>query len=208
MGAVSAVAVTSVVAGIQSPQGWGTPGWTETITAGDVVEANSETTVSRAGDRPAVTDAERESQAALARRQAEEIAAQRQREADAARAREEKAAQERKAKEAAEREIQAAIDDPRSAAREMLPEFGWEESQFSCLDSLWHGESNWDHTATNPSSGAYGIPQSLPASKMAAAGPDWESNPLTQIRWGLGYISDVYGDPCSADSFKSGHGWY
>lgn len=215
VGAVSVVAVSSVLAGLQGAQGWGGPGWTDAITADDSAQANASTEVSRSGERPALSAAEQRESADITKRQAEEIAAQRAREAEAAQAREEEAARKReeeaarkREEEAAAKKVQAAVDDPRGAARQMLPEFGWEESQFSCLDSLWRGESNWDHTATNPSSGAYGIPQSLPASKMASAGADWESNPLTQIRWGLGYIEDVYGDPCSADNFKSGHGWY
>ena len=61
---------------------------------------------------------------------------------------------------------------------------------------------------TNPSSGAYGIPQALPAAKMASAGSDWRTNPVTQIRWGLDYIESAYGSPCAAESFKQGHGWY
>ncbi len=69
-------------------------------------------------------------------------------------------------------------------------------------------ESGWRVDADNPSSSAYGIPQALPGSKMASAGADWATNPVTQIRWGLGYIADRYGSPCSAWSFKNGNGWY
>ena len=85
---------------------------------------------------------------------------------------------------------------------------GDEASEFDCLDSLWEKESGWDIHADNPSSSAYGIPQALPGSKMASAGPDWETNPVTQIRWGLGYIQDRYGSPCGAWGFKQGHNWY
>lgn len=97
---------------------------------------------------------------------------------------------------------------PREIARAMLPEYGWDSVQYSCLDQLWISESNWDHTATNPTSGAYGIPQSLPAGKMASAGPDWRTNPATQIEWGLEYIRLSYGTPCSANSFKIANNWY
>ncbi len=90
----------------------------------------------------------------------------------------------------------------------MLPAYGWDSSQFACLDQLWIGESNWDHTATNPTSGAYGIPQALPPGKMSTAGPDWRTNPATQIEWGLKYISLSYGTPCSANQFKLANGWY
>jgi hypothetical protein len=98
--------------------------------------------------------------------------------------------------------------DPRDIARAMLPEFGFSASEFSCLDALYVSESGWNPHADNPSSSAYGIPQALPGSKMASAGPDWETNPVTQIRWGLGYIQDRYGSPCSAWSFKQGNNWY
>ncbi len=90
----------------------------------------------------------------------------------------------------------------------MLSSYGWGMDQWSCLDSLWQRESNWNHTAMNPSSGAYGIPQSLPGSKMASAGADWQTNPATQIRWGLGYIQGRYGSPCGAWGHSQARGWY
>ena len=93
-------------------------------------------------------------------------------------------------------------------AMSMLGSFGWPASQFGCLDSLWGHESGWSVTATNPSTGAYGIPQALPGSKMASAGADWQTNAATQIRWGLGYIKQLYGSPCGAMSHESATGWY
>ena len=118
---------------------------------------------------------------------------------------------ERKALEAKRDAIIArAKDDPRAAARVLLPEYGWDDSQFSCLDNLWEGESGWNYRAENPSSGAYGIPQSLPGSKMASVAPDWRENPVTQITWGLQYIESRYGSPCSARAqwqSRSPH-WY
>jgi hypothetical protein len=98
--------------------------------------------------------------------------------------------------------------DPRDIAMALLAEFGWSSDQFSCLDSLYTRESNWNVYADNPSSTAYGIPQALPGSKMASVGPDWETNPVTQIRWGLGYIEDRYGSPCGAWSHSQSSGWY
>ncbi len=98
--------------------------------------------------------------------------------------------------------------DPRSVAQAMLPEFGFGADQFGCLDSLWQKESGWNPSASNPSSGAHGIPQALPGSKMASAGADWADNPATQIRWGLGYIRDRYGSPCSAWGHSQANGWY
>jgi hypothetical protein len=84
---------------------------------------------------------------------------------------------------------------------------GWAPSEFSCLVSLWNRESGWNTHAANPS-GAYGIPQSLPGSKMASAGGDWQNSYQTQITWGLGYISGSYGSPCGAWGHSNAYGWY
>jgi hypothetical protein len=98
--------------------------------------------------------------------------------------------------------------DPRTIARAMLPAFGFGTDQFGCLDSLYNRESGWNVHADNPSSSAYGIPQSLPGSKMASAGSDWADDAATQIRWGLGYIKGRYGTPCGAWGHSESHGWY
>jgi hypothetical protein len=128
-----------------------------------------------------------------------------------------KAAQEKAAvaeeKAAAEKKAQAklASEDsgtPQQIAQAMLGQFGWSSSQFSCLDSLWTGESGWQVTAYNPNTGAYGIPQAVPGSKMRSAGPDWQTSAYIQIRWGLGYIQATYGSPCSAWQHEETDGWY
>ncbi len=85
---------------------------------------------------------------------------------------------------------------------------GFEIDQFPCLDKLFTKESGWNHKARNPSSGAYGIPQALPGSKMASKGDDWETNPKTQILWGLGYIEGRYETPCKAWAYMQDVGWY
>ena len=108
----------------------------------------------------------------------------------------------------AARAADRAVADPKSVARAMLADYGWSDGQFNCLDSLWTRESNWNYRAENPSSGAYGIPQALPGDKMASVGSDWRTNPATQIKWGLGYISDVYGTPCGAWEHSQSVGWY
>ncbi len=97
---------------------------------------------------------------------------------------------------------------PKAIAADMVAARGWGSDQFSCLDRLWERESNWNPSAQNPSSGAYGIPQSLPGSKMASVGSDWRTNPATQITWGLNYISGRYGTPCGALSHSDSRGWY
>ena len=101
--------------------------------------------------------------------------------------------------------------DPGSAqgiARELAAARGWGDDEFSCLVQLWTKESGWRVNAENRSSGAYGIPQALPGSKMASVGDDWRTNPATQITWGLNYIGGRYGTPCGAWSSFLGKGWY
>lgn len=101
----------------------------------------------------------------------------------------------------------ALVGSPRDIARVLVARQGWSSTQFGCLDRLWTRESNWQTTAQN-SSGAYGIPQSLPASKMAAMGSDWRTNPITQIRWGLWYIANAYGAPCAALDHSYRYNYY
>jgi hypothetical protein len=101
--------------------------------------------------------------------------------------------------------------DPGSAqsiAYNMLASFGFSPSTFfGCLKDMWDRESGWRYDAEN-ASGAYGIPQALPGSKMASAGADWQTNPATQIKWGLGYIKAIYGDPCKAWAFWQVNHYY
>lgn len=99
-------------------------------------------------------------------------------------------------------------DRSRSYAQEEATKYGWGASQFECLNKLWERESNWRHTADNPKSSAYGIPQALPGSKMASEGSDWETNPKTQIRWGLRYIDSRYSNPCNAWQHFTKKNWY
>lgn len=104
-----------------------------------------------------------------------------------------------------------ATPDPGTAqaiAYNMVKAKGWGDDQFACLVALWNKESGWRVNAYNASSGAYGIPQALPGSKMGSAGADWETNPATQIAWGLGYIGGRYGTPCGAWSHSQSVGWY
>jgi hypothetical protein len=115
-------------------------------------------------------------------------------------------AAERAARSAQRRALLSA--NPKVVAHAMLVKYGWGASQFSCLDRLWTRESKWSLTATNPSSGAYGIPQALPGTKMASAGSDWRHNPLTQISWGLSYIRLRYSSPCGAWAHSEASGWY
>jgi hypothetical protein len=99
------------------------------------------------------------------------------------------------------------VRDPRAYARLLLQQRGW-SGQFTCLNLLWNRESGWNYQAYNPSSGAYGIPQALPGSKMASIASDWRTNPATQIKWGLNYIAERYGTPCGAWGHSQATGWY
>ena len=99
-------------------------------------------------------------------------------------------------------------EDPRSLAKPLVAAQGWSDSEYQCLVLLWNRESQWNPYAENSSSGAYGIPQALPGSKMASAGADWRTNPITQINWGIGYIKGRYGTPCSAWAHSNAVGWY
>ena len=153
-------------------------------------------------------------EAAVAKKAAEEAAA-----AEAARvAAEEAAAAAAAAKQTAPRassggapalaQSGTSAAEAQATARGMLAARGWGDDQFSCLVSLWNKESGWNYQAYNRSSGATGIPQALPGSKMASAGADWQTNPATLISWGLGYISGRYGTPCGAWSQSQSVGWY
>lgn len=101
------------------------------------------------------------------------------------------------------------VEGAQATARQLASaNYGWGGDQFSCLVSLWTKESGWNYQAYNASSGATGIPQALPGSKMAIAGADWQTNATTQIVWGLKYISAAYGTPCSAWGHSQATNWY
>ncbi|MEU8567551.1 transglycosylase SLT domain-containing protein [Streptomyces pathocidini] len=98
----------------------------------------------------------------------------------------------------------ASAGSPQDIARQMIGDSG----QFQCFSNIVSHESGWNPSATNASSGAYGLVQALPGSKMASAGADWQTNPKTQIKWGLDYMNSRYGSPCAAWSFWQAHNWY
>jgi hypothetical protein len=103
------------------------------------------------------------------------------------------------------------IPDPGTAqaiAYQMVLARGWDATEFDCLVALWNRESHWNVYSLNVHSGAYGIPQALPGNRMASAGADWQTNPATQITWGLGYIAGRYGTPCGAWNHSQAKGWY
>ncbi|GAA2803892.1 transglycosylase SLT domain-containing protein [Streptomyces showdoensis] len=97
----------------------------------------------------------------------------------------------------------ASAATPQEIARQIVP-----PAQFASFSKIVEHESGWNHTATNSSSGAYGLVQALPGSKMSSAGSDWKTNPATQIKWGLDYMNERYGSPNGAWTFWQSHGWY
>lgn len=125
-------------------------------------------------------------------------------------AEEERKAQEAAAAAAAEEQAHAnTVEGAKNTARELMNEtYGWGEGEFACLDQLWTKESGWNYQAQNASSGAYGIPQSLPGSKMSTVADDWETNATTQVTWGLDYIQRAYGTPCAAWGHSQATNWY
>jgi hypothetical protein len=98
----------------------------------------------------------------------------------------------------------ATASSAQSIAHQMIPD----AAQFNAFSKIVSHESGWNPTATNSSSGAYGLVQALPASKMASAGKDWKTNPATQIKWGLDYMNSRYGSPVKAWNFWQANGWY
>ncbi|UGQ09387.1 lytic transglycosylase domain-containing protein [Yinghuangia sp. ASG 101] len=152
--------------------------------------------------------AEKEAAAkAAAEKAAEEARVAAEKAAAAKAAAEKKAAEERAAAEKASRDQERTAvtsGDPKAIARSMIAS----DAQFSCFSNIVSRESGWKVTATNPSSGAYGLVQALPGSKMASAGADWRTNPATQIKWGLSYMNSRYGSPCEAWAFWQANHWY
>ncbi|WP_432215521.1 transglycosylase SLT domain-containing protein [Streptomyces subrutilus] len=164
-------------------------------------------TIAHAAD----ADAKRSAEEAARIQAAEDAKAKK---AEAQKAADEKAKKDREAKEAASRSaardagdfaVQSSytVAQVKAIAQQMVP-----AGQFQCFSNIINQESTWNYLAVNKSSGAYGLVQALPGSKMASAGADWRTNPATQIKWGLNYMEDRYGSPCGAWSFHQANGWY
>jgi len=218
---VSAVAAGVAVVGLTDVTGSaaGAPVTVVTPSPAAVVDGSVRTERATRGDlRPALATTQQRQQAA---RRAAELGD----EGDAIAVREAKleakAKAEAKKKAAAEKKRKAELarikelgyepgtTNPRDIAKQILKnKYDYGSDQYQCFNNIIIRESNWDINATNASSGAYGIPQSLPGSKMASVGDDWRTNPATQITWGIEYMQDRYGSPCGAWGFKSSHGWY
>ncbi|MET7638228.1 transglycosylase SLT domain-containing protein [Streptomyces sp. NPDC005438] len=190
------------------------------VPAGEQAHIQNASLTQQADDLAAKgADAAKKSAEEAARKQAAEDAAAKKAEKIAAK---KEAAAKKAAKEASEREKEKSsasrgndradfgdvkgsytVGQVQSMAREIVG-----SGQFQCFSNIVNNESSWNYRASNPSSGAYGLVQALPGSKMASAGADWQTNPATQIKWGLNYMNDRYGSPCGAWSFWQANHWY
>jgi hypothetical protein len=205
----SAASMAAAGAGVLAISAAAGNGGTTTTYAAATTDATAVRQVSAWTPKTVVQQRSLSSQADAAERNAEREEAARKRaaaKAAAARKAHEAAAKRKKEREAASRSTRRASlsGTPRQIARQIVGD----AAQFQCFSNIVSRESSWNPQATNPSSGAYGLVQALPGSKMASAGADWRTNPTTQIRWGLNYMNSRYGGPCAAWSFWQAHNWY
>ncbi|MFE6226538.1 MULTISPECIES: transglycosylase SLT domain-containing protein [unclassified Streptomyces] len=175
----------------------------------DVQAAAADATARKSAEEAARLKAAQDAEAK--KKAADEKAEQERKEREEREAREarEKAEQERASRDAVRDASSFAaqgsysVSEVKAMARQMIP-----ASQFQCFSNIVDHESGWNYRAVNPSSGAYGLVQALPGSKMSSAGADWQTNPATQIKWGLSYMNGRYGSPCGAWSFWQANRWY
>ncbi|WP_327416075.1 transglycosylase SLT domain-containing protein [Streptomyces sp. NBC_01233] len=184
------------------------------IPVGDQAQVQSASLTQQADTiaHAAAADAKRSAEEAARLQAAEDAKAKK---AEAQKAADEKAKKDREAKEEAASRSAArdagdfalqssyTVAQVKAIAQQMVP-----AGQFQCFSNIINQESTWNYKAVNSSSGAYGLVQALPGSKMASAGEDWRTNPATQIKWGLNYMNVRYGSPCGAWSFHQANGWY
>ncbi|WP_407550160.1 transglycosylase SLT domain-containing protein [Streptomyces sp. Pv4-95] len=220
----SATAVTTVgaVVGVAAGSDQGSVGNTEAtaadatiadIPAGQQAQVQTASLTQQADEQSTQADAAALKSAQESARKAAAQTAQEKKES-AEKAKAEKAAKEREEKLAASRSSARdagdftvkgsyTVAETQAIARQMIP-----GEQFQCFSNIVDHESSWNYQASNASSGAYGLVQALPGSKMSSAGSDWQTNPATQIKWGLNYMNDRYGSPCGAWSFWQANNWY
>ncbi|MCK1795963.1 lytic transglycosylase domain-containing protein [Streptomyces sp. XM4193] len=186
-------------------------GNTETQTTSLSQQADSQSEAANAAAKKAAEED--------ARKQAAQDAADKKKAADAKKAEEleKKAAEEREkelaASRSSERTTPGGGDFPQQASYSVAEVKAMAQQivgggQFQCFSNIVQRESTWNYQASNPSSGAYGLVQALPGTKMASAGADWRTNPATQIKWGVNYMNDRYGSPCGAWEFWQANHWY
>ena len=158
-----------------------------------------------AADASAKKDAEEAARKAAAQSAIEKKEAAAKAEKAAKEAKEREEAQSKASRSSADFPVQSSytIAQIQAMARQMVP-----ADQFQCFSNIVDHESSWNYRAVNPSSGAYGLFQALPGSKMSSVGADWQTNPATQIKWGLNYMNERYDSPCGAWSFWQANHWY
>lgn len=173
-------------------------------------QADIQSTAADAEAKKAAEEAARKQAAEDARAKKEAAEEAERKKAEAEREAKEREEQEKAASRSATRDADSfapqasyTVAEVQAMARQMVP-----ADQFQCFSNIVNHESSWNYRATNPSSGAYGLVQALPGTKMASAGADWQTNPATQIKWGLSYMNDRYGSPCGAWSFWQTNHWY
>lgn len=192
----------------------------EDIPAGQQAQVQTASLTQQADTASSAADAEaKKSAEEAARKQAAKDAADKK--ADAEEKAAAKAAAEKKAKEREKIQAASSRSDDRADAGDFAEKSSYSTSevkamaqqivgggQYQCFSNIVQHESTWNYKASNPSSGAYGLVQALPGTKMASAGADWRTNPATQIKWGLNYMNDRYGSPCGAWDFWQANNWY
>jgi hypothetical protein len=206
----SATAVTTVgaVVGVAS----GSEGAVQPVAAADATSVLADIPAGQRVQQASLTQqVQAQSDAAdAATTKAAEHAARRQaaKDASARKKAEEKAAADRRAEEASRAALVVKASYTVAEVQAMAQGIIGDATQYQCFSNIVSHESSWNYTATNTSSGAYGLVQALPGTKMASAGADWRTNPATQIRWGLKYMNSSYGSPCGAWSFWQTNHWY
>jgi hypothetical protein len=171
-------------------------------------QAQAQSDAADAGARKAAEEAARKhaAKAAADKKKAAEAAAAKAKAAKEAKEKAEQSVSTKSAASNASFPVQASYTTAQVQA--MAQSIIGNSSQYACFSNIVTRESGWNYTATNASSGAYGLVQALPGSKMASAGADWRTNPATQIKWGLNYMNSRYGSPCGAWSFWQANSWY
>ncbi|MEU6340315.1 transglycosylase SLT domain-containing protein [Streptomyces sp. NPDC046977] len=211
----SATAVTTVGAVVGVASGSEQPGL-QPVAATDATTVLADIPAGQQVQQASLTQqvqAQTDAADATARKAAEESARKQAAKDAAARKQAEKKAEEKRKQEAASRAAERAALVVKASyttaeVRAMAQGIIGDATQYQCFSNIVSHESGWDYTATNSSSGAYGLVQALPGSKMASAGADWRTNPGTQIKWGLNYMNSRYGSPCGAWSFWQNNSWY
>lgn len=214
VGAVVGVAAGNEPASVGNTEAAAADATIADIPAGAQAQVQTASLTQQADDQSTQADtAALKSAQESARKAAAETAQSKKEAADEAKAKKEADAREKKtlaASRSSSRDLgdlvgksSYTIAETQAMARQMMA-----GDQFQCFSNIVDHESGWNYKATNAGSGAYGLVQALPGSKMSSAGSDWQTNPATQIKWGLNYMNDRYGSPCGAWSFWQANSWY